>query len=76
MLTKLLVLDDDMNGLIKIKEVNEFTNAKPEDITLMQWIVYSAYGKPTVRSLTVYCLYLAFQAGSWPPISIEFESSI
>lgn len=52
MLTKLLVLDDDMNGLIKIKEVNEFTNAKPEGITLMQWIVYSAYGKPPVRSST------------------------
>ncbi|KAI0637498.1 hypothetical protein C8Q77DRAFT_369953 [Trametes polyzona] len=38
------VLDDDMNGLIKIKEVNEFTTAKPEGITLMQWIVYNAYG--------------------------------
>lgn len=54
MLTDLLVLDDDMNGLIKIKEVNEFTTAKPEDITLMQWIVYSAYGKPIARSSTTY----------------------
>ncbi|KAI0368398.1 hypothetical protein BV20DRAFT_1122765 [Pilatotrama ljubarskyi] len=38
------VLDDDMNGLIKIKEVNEFTSSIPEGITLMQWIVYCAYG--------------------------------
>lgn len=72
----MLVLDDDMNGLIKIKEVNEFTNAKPEDITLMQWIVYSAYGKLSVRSSMAYCSPLATQAGSWPRISIEFESSI
>lgn len=72
----MLVLDDDMNGLIKIKEVNEFTNAKPEDITLMQWIVYSAYGKSSVRSSTTYCSHLAIQAGSWPRISIEFELSI
>ncbi|KAI0640603.1 hypothetical protein C8Q79DRAFT_446036 [Trametes meyenii] len=38
------VLDDDMNGLIKIKEVNEFTSGIPEGVTLMQWIVYCAYG--------------------------------
>ncbi|KAI0666097.1 hypothetical protein C8Q78DRAFT_1061348 [Trametes maxima] len=38
------VLDDDMNGLIKIKEVNEFTRGIPEGVSLMQWIVYCAYG--------------------------------
>ncbi|KAI0771669.1 hypothetical protein BD413DRAFT_60009 [Trametes elegans] len=38
------VLDDDMNGLIKIKEVNDFTSAIPEGITLTQWIAYCAYG--------------------------------
>ncbi len=45
---EMIVLDDDMNGLIKIKEVNDFTNAKPEELTLMKWIVYCAYGKPSV----------------------------
>lgn len=38
------VLDEDMNGLIKIKEVNEFTNAMPKGVPLMQWTVYCAYG--------------------------------
>ena len=37
-------MDDDANGLIKIKEVNEFTASKPEGIALMEWIAYSAYG--------------------------------
>lgn len=41
----MLVLDGDMNGLINIKIVNEFTSAKPDSITLMQWVVYCAYGK-------------------------------
>ena len=40
-----VVLDDDMNGLVKIKEVNDFTSAIPEGITLMQWIAYCAYGR-------------------------------
>ncbi len=74
-LMHVLVLDDDMNGLIKIKEVNEFTSAKPEDITLMQWIVYSAYGKLIARLPTTH-LQLAVQAGSWPLISIAFELSV
>lgn len=39
------VLDDDMNGLIKIKEVNEFTSAMPPGITLLQWTVYCASGQ-------------------------------
>ena len=38
------VMDDDANGLIKIKEVNEFTASRPEGISLMEWIAYSAYG--------------------------------
>ncbi|KAI0352468.1 hypothetical protein OH77DRAFT_1513244 [Trametes cingulata] len=38
------VIDEDMNGLIRISEVNAFTSAKPEGITLMQWIVYCAHG--------------------------------
>ncbi|EIW62377.1 uncharacterized protein TRAVEDRAFT_18782 [Trametes versicolor FP-101664 SS1] len=38
------VLDDDMNGLIKVKEANEFTAMMPPGVTLMQWTVYCASG--------------------------------
>lgn len=40
-----LVLDDDMNGLIKVKEANEFTAMMPPGVTLMQWTVYCASGQ-------------------------------
>lgn len=42
------VLDEDVNGLIKVEDVNNFMSAKPEGITLMQWIAYSAYGMSSV----------------------------
>ncbi|RPD55142.1 hypothetical protein L226DRAFT_538962 [Lentinus tigrinus ALCF2SS1-7] len=37
-------MDADGNGLIKIKEVNEFTRAKPPTLSLMEWIAYRSYG--------------------------------
>ena len=43
-------MDDDANGLIKIKEVNEFTSSKPSDVSLMEWIAYCAYGTGIFRS--------------------------
>lgn len=61
-----------MNGLIKIKEVNEFTGAKPENITLMQWIVYRAYGEPNIQYTVMHSLRLAVQAGSLPLTYIAF----
>lgn len=38
-------MDADGNGLIKIKEVNEFTRAKPPSLSLMEWIAYRSYGE-------------------------------
>ncbi|RDX48511.1 hypothetical protein OH76DRAFT_1483873 [Lentinus brumalis] len=37
-------MDADGNGLVKIKEVNEFTRAKPPSLSLMEWIAYRSYG--------------------------------
>ncbi|KAI0689475.1 hypothetical protein C8T65DRAFT_746144 [Cerioporus squamosus] len=37
-------MDADGNGLVRIKEVNEFTRARPPSISLMEWIAYRSYG--------------------------------
>lgn len=37
-------LDDDGSGFIRISEVNEFTQGKPQGWTLLQWIAYWARG--------------------------------
>ena len=48
----MVVMDDDGNGLVKIKEVNEFVDSKPEDTSLMEWIAYSAYGDDAIPHIS------------------------
>ncbi|RDX49108.1 hypothetical protein OH76DRAFT_1483332 [Lentinus brumalis] len=50
-------MDADGNGLVKIKEVNEFTRAKPPSLSLMEWIAYRSYG----WSITSYLYKLRIQ---------------
>ncbi|KDQ59930.1 hypothetical protein JAAARDRAFT_192381 [Jaapia argillacea MUCL 33604] len=46
-------VDNDISGLVRANEVNNFSASKPEAMTLMQWIAYNAYGYQVEISL--YC---------------------
>jgi hypothetical protein len=41
--------DDDASGYVKIKEVNDFTDAIPKGWTLLQWLSYWAAGRHNVE---------------------------
>jgi hypothetical protein len=57
--------DDDASGYVKIKEVNEFTNAIPPTWNLLRWLAYWSEGTSprffSVQIITIYSLPLGWK---------------